>query len=85
MRSAIQDEIPMWSLSDRTKVPVTEMKTVHIKNCIQMLERKGFVPETSIGIILSRSGQKRTSKWLNIFYDELAKRGEIDGDNMRDN
>ncbi len=70
-------QIPKWTLHDGSRIPITQMSTVHIKRCVHMIEARGFVPETPMGIIMSRNTNKRTSIWLTIFQDELDRRAAI--------
>jgi len=70
-------QIPEWTLHDGSKIPITQMSTTHIKRCVHMIEARGFVPETPMGIIICRNTTKRTSIWLTIFQDELDRRAMI--------
>ena len=57
----------VWVTARKKRIPVREMSTSHIKNCIRCLEGKGKlkIPATYLG------GKE---KWLEIFNEELTKR-----------
>lgn len=65
LKSLIDNEV--WITARKIKIPVREMKTNHINNCINCLEGKGksFIPEGYLG---------GKDKWLKIFKQELLNR-----------
>lgn len=57
----------VWITAQKIKIPVREMSTKHIKNCIRCWNGKG-----KLRIPAGYLGGK--TKWLRIFEDELIKR-----------
>lgn len=57
----------VWVTARKKRIPVREMSTKHIKNCIRCWEGRGKVtiPAHYLG------GRE---KWLKIFNEELTKR-----------
>jgi hypothetical protein len=57
----------IWITARKVKIPVKNMKTSHIKNCIKCWQGKGkmIIPKGYLG------GKR---KWLKIFEEELIKR-----------
>ena len=57
----------VWITAERIKIPVREMKTRHITNCIRCWngEGKSVIPDGYLG------GKE---KWLKIFNQELINR-----------
>jgi|SRR5690606_8587845 len=57
----------VWITAQRIKIPVREMSTKHIKNCINCWNGKGklHIPNSYLG---------GKTKWLKIFEDELINR-----------
>lgn len=56
-----------WITANRIQIPVSEMSTTHIKNCIRCFKGlgKSTIPNGYLG------GKE---KWLKIFNKELLKR-----------
>jgi hypothetical protein len=57
----------VWITAQKVKIPVREMSSKHIKNCINCWNGKG-----RLHIPIGYLGGK--IKWLKIFEDELTKR-----------
>lgn len=57
----------VWVTASREYIPVSQMSTNHINNCIRCWNGEGQT-EIPAGYL----GGKE--KWLKIFYNELAKR-----------
>jgi len=57
----------VWITAQKVKIPVKEMKTKHINNCINCWNGKGIlhIPSSYLG------GKQ---KWLKIFQEELTNR-----------
>ena len=57
----------VWITAQKKKMPVNQMVTKHIKNCINCWNSNGnmSIPKDYLG------GKE---KWLKIFSDELSKR-----------
>lgn len=59
--------IHIWITVKKEKIPVREMSTEHIKNCISCLEGKG-----NMKLFEKSPGARK--KWFKIFKDELISR-----------
>lgn len=57
----------MWITAQRVRIPVKQMSTYHIKNCIKCWQGKG-----KMKIPIYYLGGK--DKWLDIFHQELLSR-----------
>ena len=69
----------VWTTGEGEKIKVRDMKTYHIKNCVNLLRKKGCISikEYKANPFLDR---KKVAKFLDIFRIELFVRGDI---NMR--
>jgi hypothetical protein len=61
----------IWTTRDKQRIPVREMKTSHIENCIAVL--KG---ESPIGTTY-RCDDITRRNWIEIFNIELEKRRQL--------
>lgn len=63
----VDTENHVWVTHRRERIPVREMETSHIRNCIRCFEGKGrmIIPSDYLG------GKE---KWLRIFNQELINR-----------
>jgi len=66
-QKSVDLENHIWVTAYRKKIPVKQMSTEHIKNCIACLYGKGNlqIPDNYLG------GKR---KWLRIFKQELINR-----------
>jgi len=46
----------IWTTKDGKQIPVKEMTTQHIKNCINMLKRNGFISHSTLACYLTDPG-----------------------------
>lgn len=65
IQSLLDNEV--WITAQRIKIPVSEMKSQHIINCINCWEGKGKLK-------ISNNYLGGKDKWLKIFKKELDKR-----------
>ena len=75
-----------WQLKDGTLIDIESMDTKHIKNCIELLKKRGFVgyQERSDFLYSPKSTltkkekeileKKIESGWIDLFQKELKRR-----------
>lgn len=66
-RVVVEDQIAVWVTADGRRIPVKEMETGHIINCIACIEGRGKkrIPLNYLG---------GTLRWWMIFNQELISR-----------
>lgn len=61
-----------WSMKDGTLIKIKDMETRHIKNCINMLNKK-------------QSPNKGIQSWIYIFEDVILKRRQYKINKIKEN
>ena len=72
-----------WKTKNGDKIKIKDMTTQHIKNTIKAIEEGrinflinlGWAEDNDFQIIDEDTERKKY--WLDVFYDELKKRGEM--------
>ena len=77
-----------WKTKEGKEIEIKDMETSHIKNCLNMLERKGFVSMTTLDLYLSCSDPNgemaqiafeqelmdlRVTNFIDLFTEELER------------
>ncbi len=60
----------LWTTKDGREVAVPDMETSHIRNCIRMLKRKGFVAPSTVEAVMSCSEPSGEAA-QDLFFQEL--------------
>ena len=42
----------LWTCKDGTKIPVKDMTTLHLRNCINMMHRNGYISGKTLNFYL---------------------------------